>query len=345
MSFSKVKRKQIFKQIIMIFVYLFVGFVISQILSYMAEKNNNYLLSMVVLRMDIIFIIYTIVGIVAICFAGEHRIWRYFLILVDSIESLGENDDLIQMPVELIQIESIINSYKIEGTANVNKIRNSSLQQQKMMMYLAHDIRTPLTSILGYLNILSEEKELPERQRNKYIGVALRNAEVLENLIDELFEMSKYKSDDMQIEKQKINLKTLIEQLADEFYPNLIAKEMKIDNTVNNIIIDAAPDLFGRAVSNLIKNAIIYGVPQSSICISAFQNDMNTELIIKNKGKGIPSEYINSIFEEFDRGAERTISGTGLGLPIAQNIIKLHGGAIVVKSLEDETTFVITIPN
>lgn len=345
MSFSKVKRKQIFKQIIMIFVYLFVGFVISQILSYMAEKNNNYLLSMVVLRMDIIFIIYTIVGIVAICFAGEHRIWRYFLILVDSIESLGENDDLIQMPVELIQIESIINSYKIEGTANVNKIRNSSLQQQKMMMYLAHDIRTPLTSILGYLNILSEEKELPERQRNKYIGVALRNAEVLENLIDELFEMSKYKSDDMQIEKQKINLKTLIEQLADEFYPNLIAKEMKIDNTVNNIIIDAAPDLFGRAVSNLIKNAIIYGVPQSSICISAFQNDINTELIIKNKGKGIPSEYINSIFEEFDRGAERTISGTGLGLPIAQNIIKLHGGAIVAKSLEDETTFVITIPN
>ena len=157
--------------------------------------------------------------------------------------------------------------------------------------------------------------------------------------------MSKYKSDDMQIEKQKINLKTLIEQLADEFYPNLIAKEMKIDNTVNNIIIDAAPDLFGRAVSNLIKYAIIYGVPQSSICISAFQNDINTELIIKNKGKGIPSEYINSIFEEFDRGAERTISGTGLGLPIAQNIIKLHGGAIVAKSLEDETTFVITIPN
>lgn len=345
-SITNIRRKQELKELFFILSYLLVGVVLCQILNYVSEKSDSYLLNSATLRIDVIFIVYAVVGMGIICFWGQYKVWGYLLLLVKSIENMrDESETLIHMPNELKNIEDEINACKIEGIIKSNKVKNASLRQQKMMMYLAHDIRTPLTSILGYLNILSEENELPENQRKKYTGVALKNAEKLQILIDELFEMSQYESGNKQIEKQRINLKTMIEQLSDEFYPNLADKEMRIENHVDEIIIEAAPDLFGRAIGNLIKNAVIYGMPQTNISISAYQNEINTELIIKNVGKEIPSEYLNSIFEEFDRGAERNSSGTGLGLPIAQGIIKLHEGNIVARSLGNETSFVVTIPN
>lgn len=215
-------------------------------------------------------------------------------------------------------------------------------------MYLAHDIRTPLTTVIGYLSLLQEAPDMPMEQKAKYIGIALEKAERLEDLLNELFEITRYNMQTVMLIKSSFDLHTLLTQIVDEFYPALIERGNSIDFSVEkDLILNADPEKLARVFNNLLKNAVAYSFPNTPISISAQKLGNNISVTFQNQGHTIPGNQINNIFEKFSRLDESRMSntgGTGLGLSIAKEIILLHGGKIAARSENETITFTIQLP-
>ena len=215
-------------------------------------------------------------------------------------------------------------------------------------MYLAHDIRTPLTTVIGYLSLLHEAPDMPEQQKEKYVKVALNKAERLEKLINELFEITKYNAHTAIIKKETVDLHCLIAQVIDEIYPTLSANgNTAVFTAEDNLSVNADPEKLARVFSNLLRNAASYSYPQTEITISAKRLEHDIQITFENHGKTIPQEQLNSIFEKFNRLDDARLSntgGAGLGLSIAEEIIHLHGGKITASSQNETIDFVITLP-
>lgn len=165
-------------------------------------------------------------------------------------------------------------------------------------MYLAHDIRTPLTTVIGYLSLLHEAPDMPEQQKEKYVKVALNKAERLEKLINELFEITKYNAHTVIIKKETVDLHCLIAQVIDEIYPTLSANgNTAVFTAEDNLSVNADPEKLARVFSNLLRNAASYSYPQTEITISAKRLEHDIQITFENHGKTIPQEQLNSIFE------------------------------------------------
>lgn len=212
---------------------------------------------------------------------------------------------------------------------------------------MAHDLKTPLTSIIGYLSLLDEEKNLSSKQKNKFIKISLEKSNKLEKLINELFEITKYNSETITIKKEKINLTLLINQVIDEFYPILKEQNKKINFSIEkDIFIEANSNKIARVFNNLIKNAINYSYENASINID-IKEEKELIINISNKSKTLKNKELDKIFDKFyrvDYSRNTKLGGSGLGLAIAKEIIKLHNGTITVKSENEKTTFTIKLP-
>ena len=212
---------------------------------------------------------------------------------------------------------------------------------------MAHDLKTPLTSIIGHLSLLDEEKNLSSKQKNKFIKISLEKSNKLEELINELFEITKYNSETITIKKEKINLTLLINQVIDEFYPILKEQNKKINFPIEkDIFIEADSNKIARVFNNLIKNAINYSYENTSINID-IKEEKDLIINISNKSKTLKKEQLDKIFDKFyrvDYSRNTKLGGSGLGLAIAKEIIKLHNGTIAVKSENEKTTFTVKLP-
>lgn len=221
-------------------------------------------------------------------------------------------------------------------------------KKNEIIMYLAHDIRTPLTTVIGYLSLLHEAPDMPEQQKEKYVKVALNKAERLEKLINELFEITKYNAHTVIIKKETVDLHCLIAQVIDEIYPTLSANgNTAVFTAEDNLSVNADPEKLARVFSNLLRNAASYSYPQTEITISAKRLEHDIQITFENRGETIPEEQLNSIFEKFNRLDDARLSntgGAGLGLSIAEEIIHLHGGKITASSQNETIDFVITLP-
>jgi len=215
-------------------------------------------------------------------------------------------------------------------------------------MYLAHDIRTPLTSVIGYLNLIAEVPDMPTEQRAKYVNITLDKAYRLEKMINEFFEITRYNTQQISITKEKIDLYYMMVQLSDELSPMLSANgNTTVLNVDENLIVSGDPEKLARVFNNVLKNAAIYSTPNSEIVISAEENEESVIVAFTNHGKTVPKEKLASVFEKFYRMDEARTSnagGAGLGLAIAKEIVTLHGGTIVADSDNDTVTFTITLP-
>ncbi|QIB70668.1 HAMP domain-containing histidine kinase [Aminipila butyrica] len=273
--------------------------------------------------------------------------------LCDVEQSLGmiliDNSEEIRLSEELTAITQRLNAMK--QTLERRKLEAQSAEQRKneLVMYLAHDIRTPLTSVIGYLNLLEEVENMPPEQKKKYTHIALDKAYRLEKMINEFFEITRYNLQQIKIEKADIDLYYMLVQLTDELLPVLSSHG-------NTAVLHADVELklygdaekLGRVFTNVLKNAAAYSYPNTVIQITAQKSGSNTVTItFQNKGDTIPPEKCNAIFEKFYRLDEARTSdtgGAGLGLAIAKEIIILHGGSITVESREHITSFIITLP-
>ena len=302
-------------------------------------------------RAYFIFIIFgtTLIIVLSLLYKLLNKIFSYVFAVSESADKLfDKNVEYINLPPEMVEIEKKLNHFKTEAIKNERLARENEQKKDELIVYLAHDIKTPLTSMIGYLSLLSEIKDMPQEQRNRYIDIALDKSYRLEDLINELFDVARFNSEKIVLEKEEINLNLMLEQIADDFYPTLKEMNKKINFTSDEkTILYADPDKLSRVFNNLIKNAVNYSKENTDIDISILNKENQATVKITNKGKQIPKEKLDKIFEKFYRlDSSRTskTGGSGLGLAIAKEIVELHGGRIYAESDMKETTFSVILP-
>ncbi|MBR2079644.1 MAG: HAMP domain-containing histidine kinase, partial [Clostridia bacterium] len=221
-------------------------------------------------------------------------------------------------------------------------------KKNDLVMYLAHDLKTPLTSVIGYLTLLEECPELTQSQRAKFTGIALDKAYRLEQLITEFFEITRFNINTVQLQKNRIDLGMMMEQIADEFYPMLSEKDLQIDVDIpEKILMYADSDKLARVIDNLLKNAVNYSYEGSTILVGSRVRNGRVIIKFRNQCDEIPREKLEKIFDKFyrmDTSRSSETGGSGLGLAIAKQIVELHGGTIRASSNTDYTDFTVVLP-
>lgn len=316
-------------------------------LYYLLSRFANYIFrgELIILLMFIVWLVYVILSL----YRMIKKIFSYINAIVESSNNCFTKDtDYITLPDELSDLEKKLNYLKRESLTNEKLARENEQKKDELIVYLAHDIKTPLTSMIGYLSILNEMDDMPKKQQEKYIKIALDKSYRLEELINELFDVARFNSEKIILEKEKLNLNLMLAQIIDDFYPTLSELNKKIElNNEQQIMLVADPDKLGRVFNNLIKNAINYSAENSNIRINVRKNEYNIIVDIINEGRQIPKEKLDQIFEKFYRLDSSRISktgGSGLGLAIAKDIVQLHGGQIKAISSEKETLFRVELP-
>lgn len=221
-------------------------------------------------------------------------------------------------------------------------------RKNDLIAYLAHDLKTPLTSVIGYLSLLTEAPDMPPEQRAKFTGIALEKALRLESLINEFFDITRYNLHEIVLERENIDLGYLLMQLAEEFYPALQAqgKTLAID-CPQELPISGDPDKLARVFNNILKNALAYSCENTRISLTAAKEGQTIRVSVSNFGKTIPKEKLAMIFDKFyrlDDARSTSSGGAGLGLAIAKEIVTAHGGTIGATSENQITTFTVTLP-
>ena len=290
-----------------------------------------------------------IIGTLVLLYRLLKKVFGYIDEVGKATEDLVNKDvEYIELPDELEEIQKRMNHLKRESEKNEKLAKENEEKKDELIVYLAHDIKTPLTSMIGYLSILDEIDDMPKKKQKNYISIALDKSYRLEDLINELFDVARFNSEKIVLEKEELNLNLMMEQIIDDFYPTLreVNKSIKL-NYDEPISINGDPDKLSRVFNNLIKNAISYSKEESEIVINLKKDNNNAIVEVINKGKQISKEKLSKIFEKFyrlDSARTSRTGGSGLGLAIAKDIVELHNGTIIAESNEEETTFRVTLP-
>lgn len=228
------------------------------------------------------------------------------------------------------------------------RLRAESVRKNELVAYLAHDLKTPLTSVIGYISLLKEAPDMPVEQRAKYTNIALEKAFRLESLINEFFDITRYNLQEIVLEEETFDLGFLLMQMADEFYPVLEQHGKSISiHADEDLPIAADSAKLARVFNNILKNAVAYSYDNTEIEIYAEKRENTIHVSISNFGKTIPKQKLNMIFEKFyrlDDARSTNTGGAGLGLAIAKEIVVAHGGTISVTSEKQITTFTVELP-
>lgn len=260
-----------------------------------------------------------------------------------------DSKESIRLTAELEPIETRLT--EIKETLKKQELEVSEAEQKKndLIVYLAHDLKTPLTSIVAYLSMLDSYKDMPEAAREKYTHIALEKSVRLGELIDEFFDITKFNLQEIELEKGELNLTMMLEQVADEFYGVFQKKGLTCELDVEeDLVIHGDADKLARVFDNILRNAVSYCYPNTPIRIMAHRNGESVQIWFVNSGAKIPKEKLQTIFEKFyrlDEARHSRTGGAGLGLAIAKKIVELHNGTIEAQSDETETKFIVTLPS
>ncbi|MCH5192729.1 MAG: HAMP domain-containing histidine kinase [Oscillospiraceae bacterium] len=269
-------------------------------------------------------------------------------IIIESEKLTAPEGEQIQLPAELKSVQDDLNNIRERAARDAAAAREAEQRKNDLVVYLAHDLKTPLTSVIGYLSLMRDEPQISAELRAKYTGIALEKAERLEELINEFFDITRFNLTHISPELENVNFTRLIEQTAFEFEPILKEKGLswKLDiDRDTELLCDA--DKMERVLDNIIRNAVSYSYPDTEIMLSLKKNDGSVIFSVKNKGKTISGEKLDRIFEQFyrlDSSRGTRSGGAGLGLAIAKEITELHGGTIKAESSDESVTFTVEIP-
>lgn len=261
---------------------------------------------------------------------------------------MEEKGNIEIFPKEYAEISAQMSEIKSIMQRHEQMLKEEAGRKNDLIAYLAHDLKTPLTSVIGYLSLLDEAPDMPAEQKAKYVNITLGKALRLEKLINEFFDITRYNLQQIDLEKESINLCHMLMQMTDEFYPLLHAHGNSTGVCVDeNMTIYGDSVKLARVFNNILKNAIYYSYPDTLIKIWAERTDEDVLIYFCNRGKTIPTSKLNAIFEKFfrmDEARSTNTGGAGLGLAIAREIVTLHGGNITAQSENESTTFCISLP-
>ena len=269
--------------------------------------------------------------------------------IIDIADGKSDEKIIIERQDEIGEIAIQVNRMSEKIDTLMRSERDVLQANKDMITCVAHDLRTPLTSVIGYLQLAADMEKFSEQERHKYAEIAMRKANRLQGLIEELFSYTKLMSGEITLHKSEIDIVKLVEQMVEEFYPQFCENnlEYELSQNVSSCIINADGELMARAVQNLISNAIKYGKDGKRVFVEVEKFEKEIQVRVTNFGLIIPKESLERIFERFYRvedSRSMQTGGTGLGLNIARQIVVLHGGMIKVESDIDGTIFTIALP-
>ncbi len=254
----------------------------------------------------------------------------------------------IVLSEELTYIEGQLNRAREKAINNARAAKDAEQRKNDLVVYLAHDLKTPLTSVIGYLTLLRDEGQISPELREKYLSISLEKAERLEDLINEFFEITRFNLSHITLEYSRVNMTRLLEQLTFEFKPMLLEKNLRCTLEIApDVMVKCDVDKMQRVFDNLLRNAVNYSFEDGEIRITAQQKGNLLNLRFTNQGNTIPQEKLDRIFEQFyrlDTARSSKSGGAGLGLAIAKEIVELHKGTIAARSADEVIEFEVTIP-
>lgn len=267
-----------------------------------------------------------------------HRLWEAMLSDKDASQVFSpEQQEIAAQAAEI----------KLQLQSREQALKDETSRRNDLILYLAHDLKTPLASVLGYLDLLEEAGDLPPEQRRKYVAIARKKAQRLEELIGELFETARFNLAELSPQRETIDLARLLEQEVFEFQPMLEEKHLSIRlDCPETLPLSCDPGMLQRVLDNLLRNAAEYSQPGTVIQAAAKEEMGQVTLSVKNQGATIPADKLQRIFQQFYRvdPARSTSGGAGLGLAIAKRIVEAHGGTIAAQSEDGITVFTVTLP-
>ncbi len=274
---------------------------------------------------------------------------RYFREINQGIDCLlSDREEQIRLSQEMQPFEIKLNTVQNILIQREQAARAAEQRKNELVMYLAHDIRTPLTSIIGYLRLLEQIPELPDEEKEKYVHISLEKTYRLEKMINEFFEITCYNTQQITIASKAIDLYYLLAQVIDEHLPLFTEHGNYITfHAAESLEVCGDPERLARVFNNLLKNAVAYSSKGTEITVNAEETPEHIVVTVSNHGKTIPDDKLETLFEKFYRLDESRTSntgGTGVGLAIAKEIVLLHGGTISADSKNGLTTFTVKLP-
>ena len=326
----------------------FLGFIICASITWQPSPLYDFL-NWVRDYIVLVCIVTVLAGWVVISFYFISKPIKQLDVVANAAEQLSRpSEEPIQLPNSLEDISIQLNLAREQALRDARAAREAEQRKNDLIVYLAHDLKTPLTSVIGYLTLLRDEPQISPEIRARYTGIALEKAERLEDLINEFFDITRFSLTHLELEKQPTDLTRMLEQVASEFAPQFAEKDLRCELELPpRLAYDCDPDKLARVFDNLLRNAFHYSFPGSTVRITGQQEADTVVLTFTNEGRTIPAEKLERIFDQFFRldssRATRT-GGAGLGLAIAKEIIALHGGTIRAASADNRITFTVRLP-
>lgn len=302
-----------------------------------------------------------ITGAIIICFSITVFIFTFLFLInrkakyikyiskeVKKIKSEGFGRTIeLRGKDELTELCMSINEMSLELKQRIENEKEIENNKNELITNISHDLKTPLTSIIGYLELLNNKK-VDEKYKDEYIKIAYNKSLRLRTLVNELFEYTKLNSYDIKIQKNKFNISNLINQVVGESIIDFSEKyiEVRLENPYKELYSFIDTKLIYRVFENLVKNAQKYSNPNSTFTVIVEEVNNNIEISFINKCKEVEEEDLNKIFEKFYRLDKARCSdneGAGLGLSIAKRIIELHNGELLVKKYNENIEFKIVL--
>lgn len=327
----------------------FLGYQVCNSITWYAGNPLYALLNWVQEYFLLVCILVILLGWVVISYFFIARPVQQVEAMARAAEQLAQpGEEPIHLPGSLGEVEVQLNAARERALRDARAAKEAEQRKNDLVVYLAHDLKTPLTSVIGYLTLLRDEPQLSAEMRARYTYIALDKAERLEDLINEFFDITRFNLTRLELEKQPTDLTRMLEQVASEFRPMLAEANLtcRLD-LPKKMICPCDPEKLSRVFDNLLRNASYYSLPGTEVRITGRSDEETITLTFTNADKTIPKEKLDRIFEQFFRldssRATRT-GGAGLGLAIAKEIVELHGGTIQAESANDTVTFTVCLP-
>lgn len=291
-----------------------------------------------------------VIGWVIITYIFIGRPLRYLDEVIVASEKLANpTEEQIILSEAMKTVQDDLNEVRENAVRSAKIAKEAEQRKNDLIVYLAHDLKTPLTSVIGYLTLLRDETEISETLREKYLAISLDKAERLEELINEFFEITRFNLSNIELQKSNVNLTRMLEQIAFEFKPMLLAKGMECTlDAPADVMMKCDANKMQRVFDNILRNAVFYSYENSVVEIAVNQDEKETSIRFINSGDTIPEEKLGRLFEQFyrlDYARGTNSGGAGLGLAIARQIVTLHGGTINAESENEKIEFTVIIPS